>query len=75
MSQTLLSLAGFQVITIGRFWVIAEVLFRRLYRNFPYITAAIPCDAEQSCGSLQYSLPPFSTSEYNPRPYNRMAGL
>jgi hypothetical protein len=25
MSQTLLSLAGFQVILIGRFWVIAEV--------------------------------------------------
>ena len=24
MSQTLLSLAGFQVILIGRFWVIAE---------------------------------------------------
>jgi hypothetical protein len=24
MSRTLLSLAGFQVITIGRFWVIAE---------------------------------------------------
>lgn len=26
MSRTLLSLAGFQVITSGRFWVIAEVL-------------------------------------------------
>jgi len=26
MSRTLFSLAGFQVITIGRFWVIAEVL-------------------------------------------------
>ena len=26
MSQTLLSLAGFQVILIGRFWVIAEVI-------------------------------------------------
>jgi len=26
MSQTLLSLAGFQLILIGRFWVIAEAL-------------------------------------------------
>jgi hypothetical protein len=26
MSRTLLSLAGFQVILIGRFWVIAEVI-------------------------------------------------
>ena len=27
MSRTLLSLAGFQVITVGRFWVIAEARF------------------------------------------------
>jgi hypothetical protein len=35
MSQTLLSLAGFQVILIGRFWVIAEELKVRSPHVFP----------------------------------------
>jgi hypothetical protein len=33
MSQTLLSLAGFQVIISGRFWVIAEEEMPLKYRN------------------------------------------
>ncbi len=39
MSRTLFSLAGFQVITIGRFWVIAEGGFIGtvgLRRNGPF---------------------------------------
>jgi hypothetical protein len=38
MSQTLLSLAGFQVILIGRFWVIAEALHPAplVFREVPH---------------------------------------
>jgi hypothetical protein len=36
MSQTLLSLAGFQVILIGRFWVIAE----DARNGFPFLGGA-----------------------------------
>jgi hypothetical protein len=35
MSRTLFSLAGFQVITIGRFWVIAEENFPRWKSSMP----------------------------------------
>ena len=35
MSRTLLSLAGFQVILIGRFWVIAEAVFQRMRTEGP----------------------------------------
>ena len=40
MSRTLFSLAGFQVITIGRFWVIAEGMRMQIAFLFPKLSPA-----------------------------------
>jgi len=48
MSRTLFSLAGFQVITIGRFWVIAEAEeFQRIGFNPPEIMKKLKVEIDR----------------------------
>ncbi len=61
MSRTLFSLAGFQVITIGRFWVIAEVI----RKDFHVITVSRREQLIRSPGSLQVALVEFSEPKRN----------
>lgn len=58
MSRTLLSLAGFQVILIGRFWVIAEeALYLLSYRAWrPIMNAAEKDMLEELKGHLKLRL-------------------